>query len=97
KRGSMGVITIKTTERNGCLVKINEVIDDDDLIIITNSGKVIRQHIEKISVISRNTQGMRLIRLNEGDKATDITLLEHEEADESETEPSARQAETETP
>ena len=97
KRGSMGVITIKTTERNGCLIKINEVIDDDDLIIITNSGKVIRQHIEKISVISRNTQGMRLIRLNEGDKATDITLLEHEEADESETEPSARQAETETP
>ncbi len=84
KRGSMGVITIKTTERNGCLVKINEVIDDDDLIIITNSGKVIRQHIEKISVISRNTQGMRLIRLNEGDKATDITLLEHEEVDESE-------------
>lgn len=91
KRGSMGVITIKTTERNGALVKINEVTDDDDLIIITNSGKVIRQHIEKISVISRNTQGMRLIRLNEGDKATDITLLEHEEANESETEPSARQ------
>ncbi|MEA3476000.1 MAG: DNA gyrase subunit A [Candidatus Cloacimonadota bacterium] len=84
KRGSMGVITIKTTERNGALVKINEVIDDDDLIIITNSGKVIRQHIEKISVISRNTQGMRLIRLNEGDKATDITLLEHEEANENE-------------
>ncbi|MCK4338703.1 MAG: DNA gyrase subunit A, partial [Candidatus Cloacimonetes bacterium] len=79
KRGSKGVITIKTTERNGALVKINEVIDDDDLIIITSSGKVIRQHIENISVISRNTQGVRLIRLNEGDHATDIALLEHEE------------------
>ncbi|MCK4359491.1 MAG: DNA gyrase subunit A [Candidatus Cloacimonetes bacterium] len=79
KRGSKGVITIKTTERNGSLVKINEVIDDDDLIIITSSGKVIRQHIENISVISRNTQGMRLIKLNEGDHATDIALLEHEE------------------
>jgi len=96
KRGSMGVITIKTTERNGALVKINEVTDDDDLIIITNSGKVIRQHIEKISVISRNTQGMRLIRLNEGDKATDITLLEHEEANESETSVESDENETMT-
>lgn len=79
KRGSKGVITIKTTERNGNLVGIKEVVDDDDLIIITNSGKIIRQHVEKISIISRNTQGVRLIRLNEGDKVTDVARLIHED------------------
>jgi len=79
KRGSMGVITLKTTKRNGNLVSVQEVIDDDDLIIITNSGKVIRQHVGSISVISRNTQGMRLITLNEGDKVTDVARVAHEE------------------
>ncbi|HEX37404.1 MAG TPA: DNA gyrase subunit A [Candidatus Cloacimonetes bacterium] len=79
KRGSMGVITMKTTARNGYLVSVKEVVDDDDLIIITNSGKVIRQHVGSISIISRNTQGMRLITLNEGDKVTDVTRVAHEE------------------
>ena len=81
KRGSMGVITIKTTKRNGNLVSVKEVVDDDDLIIITSSGKVIRQHVGSISVISRNTQGMRLITLNEGDKVTDVARVAHEEDD----------------
>lgn len=79
KRGSMGVITMKTTARNGNLVSVKEVVDDDDLIIITNSGRVIRQHVGSISVISRNTQGMRLITLNEGDKVTDVARVAHEE------------------
>ncbi|MBN2018443.1 MAG: DNA gyrase subunit A [Candidatus Cloacimonetes bacterium] len=81
KRGSMGVITMKTTQRNGSLVSVKEVVDDDDLIIITSSGKVIRQHVGSISVISRNTQGMRLITLNEGDKVTDVARVAHEEED----------------
>jgi len=81
KRGSMGVITIKTTKRNGNLVSVKEIVDDDDLIIITSSGKVIRQHVGSISVISRNTQGMRLITLNEGDKVTGVARVAHEEDD----------------
>ncbi len=81
KRGSMGVITMKTTKRNGDLVSVKEVVDDDDLIIITSTGKVIRQHVGSISVISRNTQGMRLITLNEGDKVTDVARVAHEDED----------------
>ena len=84
KRGSMGVITMKTTKRNGNLVSVQEVVDDDDLIIITNSGKVIRQHVGSISVISRNTQGMRLITLNEKDKVTDVARVAHQEEEISE-------------
>jgi len=79
RRGSKGIITIKTTERNGNLVKVQEVVDDDDIILITNNGKVIRQHVDKISIISRNTQGVRLITLNEGDKLTDVERVVHEE------------------
>ncbi|MEA2104197.1 MAG: DNA gyrase subunit A [Candidatus Cloacimonadota bacterium] len=79
KRGSKGVITIKTTERNGNLISVKEVVDDDDIIIITNFGKVIRQHVSDISVISRNTQGVRLITLNENDSVVDVERVIHED------------------
>ncbi len=79
RRGSKGVITIKTTKRNGSLVSVKEVVDEDDCIIITNSGKVIRQHVGNISVISRNTQGVRLITLNKGDKVVDVERVVHED------------------
>ncbi len=78
RRGSKGIITIKTTERNGNLIKVQEVVDDDDIILITNHGKVIRQHVDKISVISRNTQGVRLITLSEDDKLKDVERVIHE-------------------
>ncbi len=55
KRGGKGVISIKTTERNGMVVGILLVSDDDDLMLMTNIGKVIRMQIESISIISRNT------------------------------------------
>ena len=81
KRGSKGVITLKTTERNGYLISLMEVVDNDDLMIVTKKGMIIRQAVEKISVIGRNTQGVRLINLNKGDKVFDITriLAEQEE------------------
>jgi DNA gyrase subunit A len=78
KRGSKGVITIKTTERNGYLVSIQEALDDEDLLIITSSGKVIRQYVKNIPVISRNTQGVRLITIAEGDKVSDVAKIGHE-------------------
>ncbi len=82
RRGSKGVITLKTTQRNGHLISLMEVVDNDDLMIVTKDGMIIRQAVDKISVIGRNTQGVKLINLNEGDKVYDITRIVAEEEDE---------------
>jgi DNA gyrase subunit A len=71
-RGGSGVITIKTTERNGSVVGIYLVDDSDDLMIITEKGKIIRIHAKDISVVSRNTQGVRLVKLEDGDKVSSV-------------------------
>ena len=68
KRGARGVITIKAHEKIGHLVGLLDVNDEDDLIIITTNGIVIRQHVSDIRLIGRNTSGVRLIRLNSNDK-----------------------------
>ena len=68
KRGGKGVFTLKTSNKTGSLVSILEVIDEDDLMIITNQGTMIRQPIQNINIIGRNTQGVKLINLN--NKAT---------------------------
>ncbi len=78
-RGAKGVITIKTTERNGHLISLMEVVDNDDLMIITKNGIVIRQPVEKISIIGRATQGVKLINLYEGDKVNDIARIAAED------------------
>jgi DNA gyrase subunit A len=62
-RGGKGIITIKTTERNGFVVAVKEVVDGDELMIITRSGQMIRMPVQGISVIGRNTQGVRLVNL----------------------------------
>jgi DNA gyrase subunit A len=67
KRGARGVITIKAHEKIGNLVGLLDVNDEDDLIIITSNGIVIRQHVSDIRVLGRNTSGVRLIRLDTGD------------------------------
>src|SRR5499427_14892 len=69
-RGGKGVITIKTTERNGKVVGLRLVTDDDDIMLITDGGKLIRMPVDGIPTIGRNTQGVRLIRLEqaEGEK-----------------------------
>jgi len=75
KRGSKGVITLKTTDRNGRLIALLEVVDNDDLMIVTKDGMIIRQAVDKISVIGRNTQGVKLIELNKKDKVFDIARI----------------------
>lgn len=75
RRGSKGVITLKTTARNGHLAALMKVDDTDDLMIITQDGMIIRQKVSDISLISRNTQGVRLINLKEKDKVRDITVV----------------------
>ena len=82
RRGSMGVITLKTTKRNGHLAGLMLVDAKEELLIVTQGGMIIRQNIGEISVISRNTQGVRLINLKDNDKVRDITNVPGEEDDE---------------
>ncbi len=80
KRGGKGVITIKTSERNGQVVSIMLVEEVDDLMLMTNTGKIIRMHIKGISVISRNTQGVKLINMDKGEKVVGaLGLIEKKE------------------
>jgi DNA gyrase subunit A len=79
RRGGKGVITVKTSERNGKLIAMKEVNDSDELVIITTGGMVIRQSVSELRVMGRNTQGVRLIRLNEGDDIADIARVIPEE------------------
>ena len=62
-RGGKGIITIKTTDRNGFVVALKEVVDGDELMIITRQGQMIRMPVKGISVMGRNTQGVRLVNL----------------------------------
>jgi len=68
RRGGKGVITIKTSERNGRVVSILLVQDEDDLMLMTTAGKLIRMGIRGISVMSRNTQGVKLIGMEPGER-----------------------------
>ncbi|ACL02194.1 DNA gyrase, A subunit [Desulfatibacillum aliphaticivorans] len=68
KRGGKGVITIRTHERNGAVVSILVVSNDDDLMLMTDAGKIIRMPMGDISVISRNTMGVRLMGMEPGEK-----------------------------
>ncbi len=75
KRGGKGVITVKTTDKVGKLIALMEVVDRDELVIISTQGMVIRQSIKDLRVMGRNTQGVRVIRLNEGDSIADIARV----------------------
>lgn len=80
-RGGKGVITVKTNEKVGKLISMMEVVDGDELVIITNKGMVIKQGVKDIRVMGRNTQGVRIIRLNDGDSIADIAKVVREEDD----------------
>lgn len=75
RRGGKGVITVKTSDKNGKLIAMKEVNDGDELVIITSKGMVIRQAVSDIRVMGRNTQGVRLIKLNEDDEIADIARV----------------------
>lgn len=81
-RGGKGVITIKTTERNGEVISVRQVSDEDDLMIITRKGQIIRMNIAGVSVIGRNTQGVKLIGIEAGDKVTGVATLAEKESEE---------------
>jgi DNA gyrase subunit A len=81
-RGGKGIITLKTSDKVGHLIALMDVLDTDDLIMITANGQVIRQRIEDIKIIGRNTQGVRLIKLVDGDHVADVARVVREEEEE---------------
>ncbi|MBP6794752.1 MAG: DNA gyrase subunit A [Saprospiraceae bacterium] len=79
-RGGKGVTTIKITDKTGTLVSIKAVSDSDDLMITTINGIMIRMDMAELRVMGRATQGVKLIRLDEGDEIADIAVVANEEA-----------------
>ena len=77
-RGGKGVINLKSTDRNGAVVAALQVKEDSDVMIITGHGKVIRVHAGEIREAGRGTQGVRLLRLDEGDRIAAAAILEEE-------------------
>ncbi|WP_128331200.1 DNA gyrase subunit A [Apibacter sp. HY039] len=78
-RGGKGVITLNITDKTGNLIAIQKVTDENDLMIINKSGVAIRMSVEELRVMSRNTQGVRLINLKKNDEIAAITKIEKEE------------------
>jgi DNA gyrase subunit A len=75
KRGGKGVFTLKANNKTGKLISILEVIDEDDLMIITEQGIMIRQPVGKINITGRNTQGVKLLRLEDNNKIASVTKV----------------------
>ena len=82
-RGGKGIITMKTTDRTGPVVGVQQVTDEDNLMLVTSNGKIIRLRVADIRVIGRNTQGVRLIDPEPGERVVSLArLAEREEEDE---------------
>jgi DNA gyrase subunit A len=81
-RGGQGVIAIKVGERNGLVVGAQLVLDDDDLILITGGGRLVRTRAKEITVVGRNTQGVRLMRLGKEEQLTSLGKVVEEAVDE---------------
>ena len=83
KRGGKGIITLRRTEKTGSIVALKEVLPDDELMMVTRNGVIIRVPVEGIRVIGRNTQGVRVMNLDAGDTVRDVArVVEEDEATE---------------
>ncbi|MEQ1876330.1 MAG: DNA gyrase subunit A [Bdellovibrionia bacterium] len=82
-RGGMGLITQKRTERTGYVIGTHVVTDANDIMIITDKGQIIRTNCKEISILGRNTQGVKVIGLNEGETASSVALVAEDDQDES--------------
>ncbi len=74
-RGGSGVIAIQTSERNGAAIGAVQVVDDDEIMLITNGGILVRTKVQDVSVVGRNTQGVRLIKLGKGENLTQLERI----------------------
>ena len=89
KRGGKGIITLKKTDKTGALVKLLEVQPEDELMLITKHGVIIRQPVGGIRVISRNTQGVKVMNLDGGDTVVDVARVVKEDEEGAEEAPAA--------
>jgi DNA gyrase subunit A len=83
-RGGKGVLSMRTTERNGPVVGFRQVSDNDEIMLITDGGRIIRMKVSEISVIGRVTQGVRLIDIQEDERVVDMTIVAESEEEEEE-------------
>lgn len=81
-RGGKGILTIKSTQKNGKAVSTLQVSDEDEIMILTSAGKIIRMKTKDITVIGRNTQGVRLIDIDEDDRVVGVATLAEKEDEE---------------
>ena len=79
RRGGKGIITLKRTDRTGNIVALKEVLPDDELMVITRHGVIIRMPVDGIRVSGRNTQGVRVMNLDDGDTVVDVTRVVRED------------------
>jgi len=75
RRGGQGVITIRTTDRNGKVVRVAQVVDDDEVMLITDGGKVLRCPVKGISTMGRATQGVRVMNLDSGERLASMARV----------------------
>ena len=81
-RGGKGVITYKVTPKTGVIVGIRIAVGEEDVMLITDTGTIIRLKVNDISVLGRATQGVTLMRTNDGSKVVSIEIIEPEENEE---------------
>src|SRR5262249_23193618 len=79
RRGGKGIRDVRTSERNGPVVGVAAVKEHDDIMLITSGGMVNRTHVREIRVVGRNTQGVRVVSLKQGDKLAALAPVAHEE------------------
>jgi DNA gyrase subunit A len=85
-RGGQGLIAISTSERNGELIAAKQVTDNDDIMLISDGGTLVRTSASEISILGRNTQGVTLIRLREGESLVGVARIATEADEEDEAE-----------
>ena len=83
-RGGKGVKTLNATEKNGNIVSLRAVNGDEDLLIITDAGIIIRLPMDQVKTAGRNTQGVRLIKVADGSKVSTVEVVEKAEAEDEE-------------
>lgn len=81
KRGGKGIITFQVTDKTGVLVALKEVLPEDELMLITRHGVIIRSPVDGIRVIGRNTQGVKVMNLDQGDRVVDVARVVKEEGE----------------
>jgi len=80
-RGGLGIINIQTSERNGRVVAVSCVTDADQLMLVTEQGKILRMGVGDLRLIGRNAQGVRLMEMDEGDRVVSVARLTEKESD----------------